>query len=108
MSTSSYCAFEAMFYALDAAYDENKNLALRSYLANANPFLFANEGSADPAVYETFKQGYDLALGLDASVEEARMFVREYLKGEGEALLESFDEIADAESWEKAILGLQH
>lgn len=103
MGTSSYNTFKAMFYALDAVYDENKNPVLRSYLTKANPFLFADEGSADPAVYEAFMREYDLALGSDASPEDAMRFVRAHLKGESEDLLEAFDKVADAESWKDTL-----
>jgi len=47
-----------MFYALDAIYDENPNDELGNYLSGLNPFLFDDEGSADPAEYEEFKEAY--------------------------------------------------
>ena len=106
MSISAYDAFSTMFYALDAAYSDLGGAVLRSYLTNANPFLFAGEGSADPAVFELFKQEFDSRIGDSASPEEARLFVRDYLGNEGEVLLAAFDAVADSERWESAISGL--
>ena len=51
-----YKSFVYMFYALDAIYDENPNDELGNYLSGLNPFLFDDEGSADPAEYEEFKE----------------------------------------------------
>lgn len=46
-----YCM---IFYVLDAEWDENKNEQLGDFLSEANPFLFADIGSADPAIYKHF------------------------------------------------------
>lgn len=57
MKVGAYKAFVAMFYALDSAYDGD-SARLREYLCDANPFLFRDEGSADPSVFEAFKSDY--------------------------------------------------
>lgn len=46
--------FCMIYYVLDACYDQNKNDILRQFLSDANPFLFEDSGSADPAVFEEF------------------------------------------------------
>lgn len=46
--------FCMLYYVIDAYYDQNKNEVLRQFLSDANPFLFEDSGSADPAVFEEF------------------------------------------------------
>lgn len=46
--------FCMIFYVLDAEWDETKDMQLGEYLSAANPFLFDDIGSADPAVYADF------------------------------------------------------
>ena len=46
--------FSLIFFALDAQWDNNPNDALGDYLSDANPFLFIDIGSADPACYDDF------------------------------------------------------
>lgn len=46
-----YCM---VFYMLDATWDESHNKELANYFSSANPFLFADIGSANPAVYKHF------------------------------------------------------
>jgi len=46
-----YCM---IYYVLDAEWDESKNAELGAFLSGANPFLFADIGSADPMVYAHF------------------------------------------------------
>lgn len=99
MRISAYKAFVTMFYALDAAYDENKSDELGQFLGGANPFLFKGEGSADTAVYEGFKIGFP----DNADETESLRFVRNYLLKQGEFLLNAFDSIADIDAWIKAL-----
>ncbi len=46
--------FSLIFFALDAQWDNAPNDALGNYLSDANPFLFTDIGSADPACYDDF------------------------------------------------------
>lgn len=70
--------FTAMFRALDCLYDENPSEELKEYLSGANPDLFIDRESADPAVYAEFVEFEKLKDGL--SYEEAFFVVKEYLK----------------------------
>lgn len=101
MEVGAYKAFVAMFYALDAALDGD-SARLREYLCDANPFLFKDEGSADPSVFEAFKGGYS-----DVADEVGSFnYVRDYLSRLDKVLLASFDSVADIDSWKKALLDL--
>lgn len=55
---SIYDIFIMMFYALDAEYDDAPSEELRLFLSDMNPFIFKDEGSAEPSVYENFKKAY--------------------------------------------------
>lgn len=99
MRVDAYKAYVTMFYALDAAYDENNSNELGQFLSAANPFLFKDEGSADIAVYEGFRADYP----NDAEEAEALDFVRGYLAKQGEFLLSAFDSIASADAWDEAL-----
>jgi len=75
-----YKSFVYMFYALDAIYDENPNDELGNYLSGLNPFLFDDEGSADPAEYEEFKEAYAEQFGdKEPTTSEIYEFCRGYL-----------------------------
>ena len=64
--------FTMIFYALDAVWNDTKDYELGQFLSGANPFLFLDIGSADPAVYADFqtktpesveiKESYDVAV----------------------------------------------
>ena len=99
MKVDAYKAYVTMFYALDAAYDNNNSSELGQFLSAANPVLFKGEGSADIAVYEGFRVDYP----DDAEEAEALSFVRDYLAKQGELLLAAFDSIANAAAWNEAL-----
>lgn len=46
--------FCMIFYALDASLDDRRSETVLSYLSDANPFLFADNGSAVPEIYDRF------------------------------------------------------
>ena len=46
--------FTMIFYVLDYYWDENQGQELSMFLSDMSPFTFADEGSADPAVYAEF------------------------------------------------------
>lgn len=103
MTLTAHKAFVAMFYALDAAYDDNHDRDLGSFLSAANPFLFKGEGSADVAVYDEFRCEYNLQYPEGAKPEEARLFVRGFLDAKSDKLVRFFDGVANASSWADAV-----
>jgi len=46
--------FCMIYYALEADWEESHNKEPGYFLSGANPFLFKDEGSADPEVYTEF------------------------------------------------------
>ena len=64
-----------IFYVLDAEWDETKNPQLGEFLSGANPFLFDDIGSADPAVYEKFCEAVDDPIPVETSYEIASKYI---------------------------------
>lgn len=117
MTVMSYDAFVNMYYAL-TAYEGIKSDRLREFTSDADPFIWKDKGSADPAVYLEFKQAWNkrFADGY-VSAPEARLFARDYLKAQddgeyafapaGDAtLVGAFDSVADEEAWEYGLANL--
>ncbi|MBQ6895319.1 MAG: hypothetical protein IJN40_07485 [Clostridia bacterium] len=76
-----YDVFVLMFDALDVMYDEAPNEILGNYLSGLNPFWFNDEGSADPAEYEEFKEVFLKQFSnKEPSPEETYIFCKDYLK----------------------------
>ena len=75
--------FIAMYRALDCLYDETQREDLGNYLSEANPYLFADRKSADPAVFAGFSSYFDSLYANDnVTAEEGLVFVRKYLRSE--------------------------
>ena len=118
MTVTAHDAFVNMYYALDAAFDEHRSDRLREFVSEANPFLWKDKGSADPALYIEFERAGKREFENDeATAPEARCFVRNYLttQDEGEyafasagdiTLVQAFDSVADEKSWEEAFLDI--
>ena len=68
--------YRMIFYALDAQWEENGKRELGDFLSRANPFLFADEGSADPAVYADFCRRIPESIPIEKSYEIARGYVQ--------------------------------
>jgi hypothetical protein len=96
-----YSAFVAMYYILDAAYDETHDDGIGQRATEANPFLFKDIGSADPAVYIEFKAAWDARYGEDAEVsaEECKAFIKEYLAKLSPSCAMAFQMVVDDSMW---------
>ena len=68
-----YCA---IYYALDAAWDETHNEQLGEFLSSANPFLFTGTNSAVPAVYTQFCQIVTVPITPDDSYALAHSYIQ--------------------------------
>lgn len=86
--------FCMMFYALDAQWEENGNRELGDFLSRANPFLFADEGSADPAVYADFCRRIPETIPIEKSYEIARGYVQTLGSA---AIADAFSEVDERE-----------
>ena len=95
-----YDVFVLMFDALDAMYDETPNEILGNYLSGLNPFWFDDEGSADPAEYEEFKETFSQEFPQkEPTPEEAYDFCKNYLKYKApKEVNDAFDKI-DKDDW---------
>lgn len=107
--TGVYAAFMMMYYILDAASDEMDSEVVQRWAMEANPFLFRDIGSADPAIYIEFKREWDGRYGKDASVGEAecKTFLREYLVRLAPDCLDAFATVVDDASWERDLRDVQ-
>ncbi len=70
--------YVAMYRALDCLYNESPNEELGEYLSEANPYLFKDRQSADPAIESEFDEFVD----GDISPFKAYECVSEYLAQE--------------------------
>lgn len=67
--------FTMIFYALDAFYDENAPEEINYFLSDMCPFTFADENSADPAIYEDFCEFVE---GKEIAIENSLKIAKEY------------------------------
>ena len=86
---SRFELFTMIFYALDASWDDMHNEELGQFLSDANPFLFEDAGSADPAVFTLFCQGLPEQIDVSDSYDMASAYIK------------SLDNIAIKNAWEK-------
>ena len=91
--------FVAMYRALDCLYDEHPSEALRAYLSDADPYIFADRSSADPTVAAEFtdyvRTSYN---GDEFDVNFAYDIAKNYLRTKP-TLYDSFLKI-DLDEWE--------
>lgn len=69
--------FCMIYYVLDAFYDQNKNDIVGQFLSDANPFLFEDSGSADPAVFEEFCSFVNEPIEPGESYSVANMYIEQ-------------------------------
>lgn len=89
--------FIAMYRALDCLYEEAPCEEMRDYLSDANPYIFKDRESADPAIGAEFADLWTkLHYPEDVSANEAYAFVKEYLRS-STAFATAFEDISFAE-----------
>lgn len=84
--------FCMIFYVLDADWDDTKDAVVGEQLSGANPFLFDDSGSADPAVFAHFctvidrditeKNSYSLAVKYIEELNDKNITKAFYSLGE--------------------------
>ena len=67
--------FCMVFYVLDADWDETKDIIVGEYLSGANPFLFADIGSADPTIFIHFCELIDEDITIENSYSLAKKYI---------------------------------
>lgn len=99
---SCYDTFRLLYYSLDSIWEENKDENLGEFCSNMNPFLWKDEGSADPALYSHFKNLFEKKYKNECSYEDAYNFSKDYLKNEvdiyAKYALDAFNKIS-FEKW---------
>ena len=71
--------FIAMYRALDCLYEESPNEIMREFLSEADPYIFTDRESADPAIGVEFADMWtNCSLSDDISVSEAYTFVKNF------------------------------
>lgn len=114
MEVAAHDAFMAMYYALEAATDEYTDPGLKTLVEDADPFVWKDRLSADPAVWAEFSKEFSENYGEgDVSPEEARSFCRHWLTKQGQKhefyqapLVEAFDSVATPQDWEAVLAEL--
>ena len=82
----------SMYRALDCLYDETQREDLGNYLSEANPYLFIDRNSADPAIFAGFSDYFDSFHNKnDISAEEGYVLVKNYLRSEHMAYYGKFE-----------------
>ncbi len=84
--------FCMIFFVLDAEWDETRDPELGKYLSSANPFLFADIGSADPSVFHRFCEHTDKITPLNSSFRTAFNYIQSL---QDEALVRAFSGIEE-------------
>ena len=78
-----YTIFKLMYFALDSKWEKNKDDDLGQYLSEMNPFLWNDEGSADPAMYSKFKAKFQENFNSnECSVEDSYNYTKSFLKAD--------------------------
>jgi hypothetical protein len=75
-----YTTFKLMYSSLDSLWDKTHDDELGQYLSNMNPFLWKDEGSADPIIYSNFKSEFSKKFNSKCSFEDGYNFVKQYLE----------------------------
>lgn len=80
------CLHISLFFELEYVYQNQKvkGEGLAEYLSEANPFLWDDVGSADPAIWVEFHQAFDVRFPSgEATDTDSLSFVRDYLAEQG-------------------------
>lgn len=67
-----YCM---IYFALDSEWEESKSEELGNFLSSANPFLFKDIGSADPAIYKEYCEKIPEKIAPIESYEYAKKYI---------------------------------
>lgn len=110
MNIDAYSVFVNMFQALNALWDECRDETLAGFLSEANPFLFKDKGSADPAIWSEFRTAFEERFPDGCqNLDDAYSFVQSYLHGISDEYSKAYPgkwrlddailEIAPADRW---------
>ena len=93
--------FSLIYLLLNHCREENQNEDLDCFLSKMDPYIWADEGSGDPAVYDEFKQFMKgKTLGEDNGFQLAKDYLKTITFYPG---LEKYLEEYDQEGWDDAM-----
>ena len=117
MRINCHDAFIAMYYSLDAAYDDARfaKEGVLSFLTDADPFIWKDRMSADPVVYSEFRSTFEGVFGSGtAEAEPVRSFCGKWLDDQiarhevyAGSLREAFDSVATTQKWKDVLEYIQ-
>ena len=84
-----YCV---LFRVLDHVWDQSHDPELGAYLSGANPFLFTDDGSAVPSVYQQFCRIVDRPVAVADSYREAGRYIASLHNAAAEKAFSETDE----------------
>lgn len=102
------------YYAVQEAYDsarrawERPARGLKEFCRDANPFVWDQEGSVEPEIYQSFAQGFNERFGKNTcEAAEGLAFAHDWLAGleggiYGDELTASLHATANEDAWEEA------
>ena len=99
MIWSTFELYCMIYLVLDAEWDDTKDECLGQFLSEASPFTFADNGSADPAVYADFKRQITEPITLENSFVLAKRYIDSL---RDTTILEAFSWIDESE-WRECV-----
>ncbi len=97
---SVYDFFVMMFYSLDHAFQKSPNEELRLYLSDLDPFIWADECSADPAEYEDLKSDFQKHGTTDAY---GYVFVKDHIDRKCSGTIKAAFSTISKSAWKRAM-----
>lgn len=92
--------FCMVFYVLDADWDETHDAVVGEYLSGANPFLFADIGSASPDIFKHFCTVINDKITVDNSYALAEKYIDDL---NNPCITKAFHSISP-EGWHECVL----
>lgn len=90
----------AIYRALECLQKETGNEEMLSYMADANPYIFMDRKSADPAVYSEFNDWVN-ASGIDVDKNNSYEIAKSYIAEKTDYI--SYFEAISVEEWNELI-----
>ncbi|MBR6013744.1 MAG: hypothetical protein IK062_08190 [Selenomonadaceae bacterium] len=91
----------AMYRALDCLYDEKPTKNILQFLTDANPYIYSDRTTADPAVQADFNKSMDRQNIRQEIDEEISYFaVKNFLAGQNKNFARMFEKIS-LDEWKK-------
>lgn len=91
----------AMYRAMDCLYDEKPSKKLLQFLTEANPYLYKERTTADPAIQADFNNSMEKQnIGSEVDEEIAYFAVKKFLAEQNKNFAKMFEQIS-LDEWKK-------